>query len=141
MQAVVRKNALPGFDLALEQGKGEPLLRMIRRNATDATGELPAAVPPAREDAAGSGTAGTGAASAGRNAPPVLPLFQARPAQARRVISDETLTRIRRDFPGWDLSELQSEFDTWLTGDESRAPANYDAAFYGFVRQHHARRA
>jgi plasmid replication initiation protein len=126
MQAIANENQLPNFDLSLEHGKGEPLLRMIRRDgAAQASGEpLPAReLPPT-------------ARPAPESASPALPLFQ-----VRRVVSAETLARIRRDFPGWDLAELQTEFDAWLAGHESRAPANYDAAFYGFVRQHHARRA
>ena len=52
-------------------------------------------------------------------------------------ITDETRESIRRDFPGWDLYVLQTEFDAWIA--DNRAPDDYQAAFYGFVRQHHAR--
>jgi hypothetical protein len=34
---------------------------------------------------------------------------------------------------------LQAEFNGWLDEDAQRTPKNYEAAFYGWVRQHHAR--
>jgi plasmid replication initiation protein len=126
MQAIANENQLPNFDLSLEHGKGEPLLRMIRRDAAPQAASAP---PPERDPYPATPAAPEGV-------PPALPLFQ-----ARRVVSAETLARIRHDFPGWDLAELQTEFDAWLGGRDGRAPSNYDAAFYGFVRQHHARRA
>jgi plasmid replication initiation protein len=126
MQAIANENELPNFDLSLEHGKREPLLRMIRRDAAQASAE-PQSVP--REQP-------SGASAPAVSPPPALALFQ-----QRRVLSAETVARIRRDFPGWDLGELQTEFDAWLAGNEGRSPANYEAAFYGFVRQHHARRA
>jgi len=43
------------------------------------------------------------------------------------------------DFPGWDVYMLQAGFDTWVAEAPGRAPKDYEAAFYGFVRQHHAR--
>ena len=112
--------------MSLEHGKGEPLLRMIRRDAA-----APAASVPLPERDAGPATP-----VAPQGVPPALPLFQ-----ARRVVSAGTLARIRQDFPGWDLAELQTEFDAWLAERDGRTPSNYDAAFYGFVRQHHVRRA
>ena len=56
-----------------------------------------------------------------------------------RPISETALQRIRHDFPGWDIYTLQAEFDAWLADDPDRAPKDYEAALYGFVRQHHAR--
>ncbi len=129
MQAIANENQLPNFDLSLEHGKGEPLLRMIRRDASAAVSEMLAeADEPASPPRSASATTANGS--------PALPLFQ-----QRRGLTSETVERIRRDFPGWDLGELQTEFDAWIAGDENRKPANYDAAFYGFVRRHHARRA
>ena len=143
MQAIAHRDELPHFALSLEHGRGEPLLRMIRRDADEAGSEPPPADGPVPTPAE---PRWPDAGSDGGRASPALPLFQPRPAlvrsaETRRIVTEETLARIRRDFPGWDLSELQREFDGWLAGDERRAPANYDAAFYGFVRQHHARRA
>jgi hypothetical protein len=130
LQAIVRDNALPGFDLALEFGKGEPLVRMTRRDAPPASLGEPRAVSSAMDLPELVPAIAPGAAK-----PPALPLFVA------RHLSADALERLRRDFPGWDLQELQSEFDSWVAGSPERAPANYEAAFYGFVRRHHARQA
>jgi hypothetical protein len=64
--------------------------------------------------------------------PPSLPLF------GSRVLSANAIERIRTDFPGWDIQTLQAEFDAWLGERDERAPRNYEAAFYGFVRRIHA---
>jgi hypothetical protein len=55
------------------------------------------------------------------------------------VLSERAIEQIRREFPQWDIYALQDAFNEWLNGDASRAPTNYEAAFYGWVRQHHAR--
>ena len=65
--------------------------------------------------------------------PAPLPLF------GQRALSETTIQRIRHDFPGWDIYALQAEFDAWLADAPGRSPKDYEAAFYGFVRQHHAR--
>jgi plasmid replication initiation protein len=122
MQAIVRDDNLPQFTLELEYGKGEPLLCMKRREL------LPAVSPHERRSTPGSHDLPTTAPASS-----TLPLFEL-PA-----LSTDALARIRRDFPGWDLQELQTEFDAWIAGNRERVPANYEAAFYGFVRQHHAR--
>lgn len=54
-------------------------------------------------------------------------------------LDDDTLKAVRRDFPGWDVHALKAEFDTWVAGGTERAPRDYQKAFYGFVKQHHAR--
>ena len=61
-----------------------------------------------------------------------MPLFS-------RYVTDEALARIRQDFPGWDVHALKAEFDEWIDAKPSRAPKDYNGAFYGFVRQHAAR--
>ena len=66
------------------------------------------------------------------------------PAQPRAIplfspsLTDETLTRVRRDFPGWDVYAIKAEFDAWLAEDSGRQPEDYQAAFYGFMRKHNA---
>lgn len=120
LQAVIRRNDLPGYELTLESGAGEPALRMTRRAAgrpSPARKARPAR-PPAPKAAPPS------SASA-------MPLF--------RTLHEDTIRRVRADFPGWDVYALQSEFDTWLAGDSSRQPGDYQAAFYGFVRRWQAR--
>lgn len=114
MLAIARRNDIPGFRLALESGRGEPVLRMTRAELVGGEAPRPAARKP-------------------REAPAPLPLF------GQRALSETIITRIRRDFPGWDVYALQAEFDAWLGDAPGRAPRDYEAAFYGFVRQHHAR--
>ncbi|MBV8578547.1 MAG: replication initiator protein A [Acetobacteraceae bacterium] len=118
LQAIVRDDALPHFSLVLEYGRGEPVLRMTRREGANPIPETATAGRPIP-----SGTA----------AAPPLPCLQG------RTPSGETLDRMRRDFPGWDLFELQAKFDAWVAHDDKRSPTNYDAAFYGFVRRCHTR--
>lgn len=118
MQAIVRRNDLPEFQLALEEARGEPVLRMRRRMtanpyeaASSKLERLPAPKAQGKEPASG------------------LPLFR------QRYLSEETIELVRRDFPGWDVYALQSEFNDWLEEKPGRQPSDYEAAFYGFVRQ------
>lgn len=115
IQAIARRNDLPGYDFALEFSGGEPLLRMLRRNDAgreDRTSHRPREIPP----------------TAAQSPPP-----------ADRQLTDDTLDRIRRDFPSWDVYALKAEFDAWLGQNPDRAPSDYLKAFYGFVRQYHGR--
>ena len=121
MLAVVRKNDLPGFDLALELTGKEPSLRMSRRT-TDRPEEGKAARPKA---------AAAVPASAQPAQPRAVPLFSP-------SLTDETLTKVRRDFPGWDVYAIKAEFDAWLADGSARQPDDYQAAFYGFMRKHNA---
>lgn len=119
---IARENALPGFILALETDRtGEPLLRMTRRDM--AANELPrrAAKPSTKRSAASKPTTSK-----------PLPLLQG-------VLPDSILASIRRDFPGWDVYALKAEFDAWLGENPNRKPGDYPSAFYGFVRQYHAK--
>ena len=119
IQAIARRNDLPGMELSLERTSKEPVLRMSRRlsdGPEQGRATRPKAVPHAPVHAP---------------QPRSMPLF--------RTVTDETRERIRRDFPGWDLYVLQSEFDAWLADHPDREPSDYQSAFYGFVRQHHAR--
>ena len=54
-------------------------------------------------------------------------------------LNEATIARVRADFPGWDVYALKADFDIWLAGSADRKPSDYQAAFYGFVRTHHAR--
>lgn len=123
MQAIVRRNEIPGFRLSVEMGRGEPVLRMIRAELPDGKKDATPAPRTSKDK-----TRHTESRS-----PTPLPLF------GHRALSDKTIDRIRHDFPGWDIYRLQAEFDAWLADGEGRAPKDYEAAFYGFVRQHHAR--
>jgi plasmid replication initiation protein len=115
--AMIRRNDLPGYDLELEVGRGEPVLRMIRRRAGEGTAEKPSSdrlrkAPESRQI-------------------PSLPLFQS--------LTDETLNLIRRDFPGWDVYAAKADFDAWIEQATDRVPNDYQKAFYGFMRRIHAR--
>ncbi len=121
MLAIARRNDLPGFDLALELTGKEPSLRMSRR-AADTPGK---GTPPQPKVA----LTHMPAARSGR--PPSLSLFN--------TLADETLERVRRDFPGWDIYAVKAEFDAWLDEDSERQPDDYQTAFYGFMRRHHAK--
>jgi plasmid replication initiation protein len=116
VQAIVRRNDLPGFDLSLEHGAGEPRLRMVRR-MEDRAGQGPK--PKATRSAA---------QSPAKPRKPALPLFSAQ-------LTDATIARVRADFPGWDIYALKAEFDAWIADRPDRMPEDYQAAFYGFVRR------
>jgi plasmid replication initiation protein len=124
MQAIIRHNDLPGFDLNLEfTTSKEPSLRMCRR-AEDK--------PEQRSSRRKAG-------------PPVMahpPEPAAEPRRAMPLFSprltDETLARVRRDFPMWDVYAIKAEFDAWLADNLARRPDDYQAAFYGFIRRHDA---
>jgi plasmid replication initiation protein len=120
MQAIVRHNDLPGFDLSLQfTTSREPSLRMCRRAVAHAEGE------PGRRRAASA----TQPTTEPRQS---LQLFSHR-------LTDETLARVRRDFPMWDVYAIKAEFDAWLADNDKRRPDDYQAAFYGFMRRHDAK--
>jgi plasmid replication initiation protein len=127
MQAIMRENSLPQFTLSLEQGRGEPLLRMTRRDP------LPTSAPPPKVP--GEPRLHLNEDDRPVASRPTLPLFEP------RRLSGDAKERIRRECPGWDLEELQSEFDAWIAGSPGRAPSNYEAAFAGFVRRRHAQQS
>jgi len=120
---IAREDGLPSFAFRIEQtGQGEPALHMFRREHAPAAGDL---APPAVKGK----SAGAGRKKAGKTDAPVLPLFA-------RSLSDATIARVRKDFPGWDVYALKAEYDYWLAEDEARAPKDYEAAFYGFIKGH-----
>ena len=129
IQAIVRENKVPEFVFRLEEdGRGgEPHLRMVRR---DLVGDDIASMPPPRPRRRKKAPEGLQSVPAG-HVSAVLPLFQ--------TLTDETIANIRRDFPGWDVYALKTDFDEWIYGDASRTPKDYNAAFYGFVKTYHAR--
>jgi len=118
MLAIIRGDAIPQFDLSLEVSSArEPTLHMARRGEGQ---ELALPAPKARK------------AAKAAPAPSALPLF---PLQ----LNETTIARVRADFPGWDVYALKADFDDWLAGDPARTPEDYQAAFYGYVRQFHRR--
>jgi plasmid replication initiation protein len=149
---LAEKNALPGYDLAIE-GLGErkePLLRMRRvdgkADGTAATGQgssvqkvssrkldaskfseakLSEPTPPAKTEAVNASTL-IRSTIAGLSDKAV-----------RGHMTDETIDQLRRECPGWDLYTLHAEFERWINADPQRMPANWQRAFVGYVRKHH----
>ncbi|OAS25585.1 plasmid replication initiator protein [Methylobacterium platani] len=111
---IAKADELPGFVLRLEEKeRGEPHLRMIRRDlATEAVLIEPAPKPKRTRKPKASAE---------------LPLF--------RHLSDETIALCRKAHPGWDVYGLKTEFDHWLEGDSDREPKNYESAFLGFAER------
>jgi plasmid replication initiation protein len=119
IQRIVARDDLPEFRCRLVSGSDEPSLQMIRRDELAPGDSLPGTTrrrsPPRKVAAA-------------EQLPQSIPLLQ--------HLADETIERVRRDFPGWDVYALKEEFDAWLSADVRRMPRDYQAAFYGFVRRH-----
>lgn len=160
---LAEKDALPGYGLAIEAGRGgEPLLRMRRRDGRKeapagmprAEAPGPAAMPPQTPEgrtgaAAGNppsnerGNRGEGG-DAGRKAEPVDARKLIRStiaglshAATRGYMTDETIDHLRETCPGWDLHALHTDFERWVSADTARTPADWQRAFIGFVRRHH----
>lgn len=120
---IVREDVLPGFTLKLEDsGDNPPILRMTRRDMVEPVSAAPQLLPKPPSSRR----------RAKRYEAPEFPLDLPR-------LSDSVLAKIRQDFPGWDVYELQAQYDRWIDRDPARKPANYASAFYGFVRRHHAK--
>jgi hypothetical protein len=128
MLRIVERNDLPGFAITVRPGaEGEPILHMLRREHAEEQGPemLPQRlIPKPRAKAETSPPS-----------PHSLPLLR----PILRTLSERCLIRVRTDFPGWDIYALKADFDSWLDDDGSREPKDYEAAFYGFVKQHHTR--
>jgi hypothetical protein len=58
-------------------------------------------------------------------------------ATNRGFMTDETITLLRNECPGWDLYALHTDFESWVAGSAERTPANWQRAFIGWVRRHH----
>jgi plasmid replication initiation protein len=127
---IVERNDLPGFSLSVRsESEGEPLVHMLKREYAG-EGEhqnwkpTPRHLPRARH-AAQTETPRT------HDLPLLTPII--------RTLSERTIAQIRNECPGWDIYALQDAFNEWLDEDIARTPKNYEAAFCGWVRQHHAR--
>jgi plasmid replication initiation protein len=153
---LVERNCLPGYDLILEQAQngGEPAIRMRRNDAKPeaATGQpaSQATVPRPAEVSSGKlpeRMMPTMAKSAIETLPNE-PLLDASAlirksvagiadATNRGFMTDETITLLRNECPGWDLYALHTDFESWVAGSAERTPANWQRAFIGWVRRHH----
>jgi plasmid replication initiation protein len=122
--AIVRENALPGYDLTIipAASSPEPLVHIVRRGAATAAAKTkcPEARPGAR----------TVSAERARKAVPA-------PEEPRGYVTDETLAHLRTHYRGWDFHALHAEFKGWLHADADRSPDRYQSAFIGYVRRYH----
>lgn len=143
---IVERDCLPGYALSLEEGRGEPTVRMRRRPeaanlplAPDLS-PAPAVVLPADRPTPVADVAQAEAAMA--NSAKVARLLQRVRSDVRmktNAVSVEARAAIALECPGWDLDALEGEFRSWIDRDPSRLPVNYDRAFAGFVRRWHTR--
>jgi plasmid replication initiation protein len=130
MLRIAKRNDLPGFVLSVREGSdGEPLIHMLRRDHAG-EGATQDFRPQARKESRPHHPHAPKPVT-DRDLPLLTPIM--------RNLSERTIAQVRCDFPGWDIYALKAEFDDWLNEDPARTPADYEAAFYGFVRQHHAR--
>jgi plasmid replication initiation protein len=126
---IIERNDLPGFSLSVRsESEGEPLVHMVKReHAGQGTAPIYKPAPKQQRPRA--------PAEPQAVPPQDLPLL----SPIIRMLSERTIEQIRKEFPGWDVYSLQGIFNEWLAEDPARAPKDYDAAFYGWVRKHHAR--
>ena len=163
---LAEKNALPGYTLAIEPGKnGEPLLRATRTDGKDGGSRAPshsaiAPVSPGKHPS--PAPLSPPASSAVRAAPAPIDQAPAAPtddvdmmveagalvrtalagltsASTRGFVTGETAEYLRETCPGWDLYALHAEFERWVDAAPERTPANWQRAFIGWVKRHHAK--
>ena len=138
--AIARADQLPGYALTVEEGKGEPSLRMRRRSENvvrtanvspgkPGTAERPQRTPVPRSPMPAS-----------RDGHPPRRRPQAQSDRGGEALPlGELLAGIGARYPGWDQDHLRAEFDAWVAMDPSRMPHDYARAFEGFVKRYHER--
>ena len=164
MLKLVEKNALPGYGLSLEQGRGgDPLVRMRRIDGKDGakTSRLPDApegVSPGKQSPAAEKPVSQPADPREPTATSIVPkkdsatddtvdvaslarstLAGMTDAATRGFMTSETIEHLRETCPGWDLYALHAEFENWVGSKPERLPANWQKAFIGWVKRHHAK--
>ena len=164
MLKLVEKNGLPGYGLSLEQGRGgDPLVRMRRIDGKDGakTSRLPDApegVSPGKQTPSTKKPVSQPADTCEPTAPSVTrqkdpaaddtvdvaslvrsTLAGMTDAATRGFMTPETIEHLRETCPGWDLYALHAEFETWVGNKPERLPANWQKAFIGWVKRHHAK--
>ena len=125
--AVVQRDELPGYSLALEDAvtSREPLLRMTRREVTKQPQQKSVSSPstPSQRPKAPTQAAG-----------------KPRIAEAEEptgYLTDDTLDHLRTHYRGWDFHSLHGEFKSWLRKNPNGFPSRYQSAFIGFVKRYH----
>jgi plasmid replication initiation protein len=127
---IIQRNDLPGISISVRsEREGEPLVHMVRREFAEESAQR-------RADRTQKHTLRPRPDPQVPVAPPPeLPLLK----PIIRLLSEQSIAQIRKECPGWDVYALQDQFNEWLDQDSSRAPKNYEAAFFGWVRQHNMR--
>ncbi|MDE1917805.1 MAG: replication initiator protein A [Sphingomonadales bacterium] len=157
MLKLAEKNDLPGYALSVETSReGEPMLRMKRVDGKDGA-ERMRDIEVSTLAEQGEGRAAAPAADMPSAKPPAKtkpapsePLVDARAlvrqavaglsdAATRGFMTDETIEHLRATCPGWDLYMLHSEFESWVSGNPERTPADWQKAFIGWVKRYHAK--
>ena len=164
MLKLVEKNALPGYGLSLEQGRGgDPLVRMRRIDGKDGAKasrlpDAPEGVSPGKQAPQAEKPVSQPADTREPTAPSVAPqkgpttddtvdvaslvrstLAGMTDAATRGFMTPDTIEHLRETCPGWDLYALHAEFENWVGSKPERLPANWQKAFIGWVKRHHAR--
>jgi plasmid replication initiation protein len=166
---LTEKNALPGYDLIVEpvEKGAEPAVRMRRNDSKDVerllvetdsepVGEkvssrklfeaAPDVAAPPKAKRIGRGarspivTVATEASLVDAGALIRRALTGLSDAATRGFMTEETITLLRAECPGWDLYTLHAEFESWTKLSVDRTPANWQKAFIGWVRRHHDKR-
>jgi hypothetical protein len=121
--------------LRIEQGGDgrEPMLRMIRRKGDAPLPSPPAPPSPSPVEAPAEEPAVNAAQLIRRT------LAGLSNKATAGILTDETLETLRAECPGWDYQTLHQQFRDWIDGSPERTPVNYQRAFIGYVRQHHAK--
>lgn len=154
MLKLAQKNELPGYDLSIETAKdGEPMLRMTRCEKKNEAAPLSEASPPppaclaraapvpkAPEPEVSSRKLPTDPDLSGRASELIKATIAGLSDNATRgFMTDETIDTLRAQYPGWDLHILHADFERWVAADPERIPANWQRAFIGWVKRHHAK--
>lgn len=162
---LAERNALPSYDLAIEPATraGEPLLRMRRNDGKASHGnavgenegpqtgeqkvssrkpepkvlEQTSSLPPQTKQAGHSERGNEVMLDASSLIRKTISGLS--DSANRGFISAETASQLRSECPGWDLDVLHAEFEGWVAGSDDRTPANWQKAFIGWVRRHHAK--
>ena len=127
---IVRRNDLPAFSLFPREGSaGEPIVHMLKREYAGQGDQHEWNAAPRQVSHPRQTREQTSTPSA--DLPLLSPII--------RMLSERTIEQIRSHFPGWDVYALQDAYNEWLDKNPDKTPNNYEAAFYGWVRQHHTR--
>ena len=155
MLKLAEKDELPGYALSVETAKdGEPMLRMRRIDGKGGAGTvLPETkalpVPPVSPGKRAAPSAAPSGQSSDSEVSEEIAIDARKlirstvaglsDAATRGFMTDETIDLLRRECPGWDLHALHADFERWVFASSERTPADWQRAFVGWVRRHHAK--